>query len=152
MTRAVRWCLMRVEQDWSLNLGLNFLNFEGFYGPRDLFQNCSFLDKVCYSLKNSLALRIIHFHTWREGQEGSSVTVVPGSSWARTQNAGLPVLLPPSSPRIMEHGTEYLVTSPSCFVTTTHDLGSLYLSRERGGETIQPEGKMEEWMRNWQFL
>lgn len=45
------------------------------------------------------------------------------------------LLLPTLSPKRKEHVKESLVTSPSCFVTATHDLGSLYLSRERGGET-----------------
>lgn len=76
MTRAVKCCLMRAGKHWTLNWSLSFLKFQRYCRPRDLFQNRSLLNGVCYSPENSLAQRIIYIHNYlpgREGQERASV-------------------------------------------------------------------------------
>lgn len=80
--------------------------FERYCSPRDLFQNCSLLNGVCYSPENSLALRIIYIHNYlpgRKGQEGASIIAATLEQGPRMKVC---LLLPTSFPKIMEHETE----------------------------------------------
>lgn len=150
---TVKCCLMRSGKHWRLNWGLNFLQFERYCGPRDLFQNCSSLNGVCYSPENSLALRIIYIHNYlpgREAQEGASEMVAVLKLGPRMQVC----LLYPFAPSHLipkNNGTrDRVIWSPLHRALSALPMilaVYIYPGREEAKQK-KNKGKMEEWMRN----